>query len=50
MALYAIGVFTGFVMASAGLFKYHWSRNEPHRWWKLFVAGSASVMSFAVVV
>ncbi|MBS2532057.1 amino acid permease [Catenulispora sp. NF23] len=50
VALYAIGVFTGFVMASAGLFKYHWSRNEPYRWWKLFVAGSACVMSFAVVV
>ncbi|WP_194892820.1 amino acid permease [Catenulispora pinisilvae] len=50
VALYAIGVFTGFVMASAGLFKYHWARNEPYRWWKLFVAGSACVMSFAVVV
>ena len=50
VALYAIGVFTGFVMASAGLFKYHLSRNEPHRLWKMFVAGSACVMSFAVVV
>lgn len=50
VALYAIGVFTGFVMASAGLFKFHWTRNEPHRWWKLYVAGSASVLSFVVVL
>jgi amino acid transporter len=50
VALYAIGVFTGFVMAAAGLFKYHWVRSEPRRWWKLFVNGSAAVCSFAVVL
>jgi amino acid transporter len=50
VALYAIGVFTGFVMASAGLFKYHLRHHEKGRAWKLFVAGSACVMSFAVVL
>jgi amino acid transporter len=50
VALYAIGVFTGFVMAASGLFKYHWIRNEKNRTWKLFVNGSAALTSFAVVL
>lgn len=50
VSLYAIGVFTGFVMAATGLFKYHWIRNEPRRTWKLFVNGSAAVCSLAVVL
>ncbi|MBW8805714.1 MAG: amino acid permease [Catenulisporales bacterium] len=50
VSLYAIGVFTGFVMAAAGLFKYHWIRDEPRRTWKLFVNGSAAVCSLAVVL
>ncbi|WP_344657833.1 amino acid permease [Catenulispora subtropica] len=50
VSLYAIGVFTGFVMAAAGLFKYHWVRDEPKRTWKLFVNGSAAVCSLAVVL
>ncbi|GAA2066350.1 APC family permease [Catenulispora yoronensis] len=50
VSLYAIGVFTGFVMAAAGLFKYHWVRDEPARAWKLFVNGSAFVCSLAVVL
>ncbi|NUR61664.1 MAG: amino acid permease [Catenulispora sp.] len=50
VSLYAIGVFTGFVMAAAGLFKYHWVRDEPARRWKLFVNGSAAVCSLAVVL
>lgn len=50
VSLYAIGVFTGFVMAATGLFKYHWTRNEPRRAWKLFVNGSAAVCSLAVVL
>ncbi|MFL6111917.1 MAG: amino acid permease [Catenulispora sp.] len=50
ISLYAIGVFTGFVMAAAGLFKYHWIRDEPRRTWKLFVNGSAAVCSLAVVL
>ncbi len=28
VALYAIGVFTGFTMAGAGLVRYHWTRRE----------------------
>ena len=50
VSLYAIGVFTGFVMAAAGLFKYHWVRDEPRRAWKLFVNGSAAICSLAVVL
>ena len=50
VSLYAIGVFTGFVMAAAGLFKYHWVRDEPARSWKLFVNGSAAICSTAVVL
>lgn len=50
VALYAIGVFTGFVMAAAGLFKYHFVRRERARAWKLFVNGSAALTSAAVVV
>ena len=50
VALYAIGVFTGFVMAASGLFKYHWIRNEKNRTWKLFVNGSAAVTSLMVVL
>jgi len=50
VSLYAIGVFTGFVMAATGLFKYHWIRDEPRRAWKLFVNGSAAVCSLAVVL
>jgi amino acid transporter len=50
VSLYAIGVFTGFVMAAAGLFKYHWNRDEPKRTWKLFVNGSAAICSAAVVL
>ncbi|MGH3416498.1 MAG: amino acid permease, partial [Actinocrinis sp.] len=50
VALYAIGVFTGFVMAASGLFKYHFTRRERGRTWKLFVNGSAAITSAAVVV
>ena len=28
--LYAIGVFTGFTMAGAGMVKYHLTHREPH--------------------
>jgi amino acid transporter len=50
VALYAIGVFTGFVMASSGLFKYHYNRREKNRTWKLLVNGCAAVTSAAVVI
>ena len=50
LALYAIGVFTGFTMAASGLFKYHKSRNERKRTVKLWINGSAAVASAAVVL
>ncbi|MBR7829229.1 amino acid permease [Actinospica sp. MGRD01-02] len=50
VSLYAIGVFTGFTMAAAGLFKYHRNRNEKNRTIKLVINGTACVLSAAVVV
>ncbi len=50
VALYAIGVFTGFVMAASGLFKYHYTRREKNRAVKLLINGAAAVTSTAVVV
>ncbi len=50
VALYAIGVFTGFTMAAAGLTAYHWRRREPARSWKLVVNVCAAICSAAVVV
>jgi amino acid transporter len=50
VAVYAIGVFTGFTMAGSGMVKHHLRLKEPG--WKLKVAinGSAAVVSFAVVL
>ncbi len=50
VAMYAIGVFTGFTMAGAGMVNYHFKHKEKN--WKLRVAinGSASVLSALVVV
>jgi len=50
VSLYAIGVFTGFTMAAAGLFRYHKRRNERNRTIKLLINGTACVLSAAVVV
>jgi hypothetical protein len=50
VSLYAIGVFTGFTMAAAGLFRYHKRRSEKNRTIKLLINGSACVLSAAVVV
>ncbi|MGH9093219.1 MAG: APC family permease, partial [Acidimicrobiales bacterium] len=46
--LYAIGVFTGFTMAGAGMVRLHLRRREPH--WRRGVAvnGAAGVLSFLV--
>jgi amino acid transporter len=46
--LYAIGVFTGFTMAGAGMVKYHLTEREPH--WKrgAVINGTAGVLSFIV--
>jgi hypothetical protein len=50
VALYAIGVFTAFTMAGAGLTAYHWRRREPGRGWKLAVNACAALVSAAVVL
>jgi amino acid transporter len=50
VSLYAIGVFTGFTMAAAGLFRYHSRRNEKNRRVKLAINGAACVLSAAVVL
>jgi len=50
VAVYAIGVFTGFTMAGAGMSKHHWVHRE-HGWrHKLVINGSASVLSAIVVL
>jgi amino acid transporter len=48
--LYAIGVFTGFTMAGAGMAKYHWRHREDHWRRRLGINGTASVLSFIVLV
>ncbi|MDF2267723.1 APC family permease [Streptomyces coacervatus] len=50
VALYAIGVFTAFTMAGAGLTVYHLRRRERGRIWKVAVNASAAVVSAAVVL
>ncbi|MFF4500963.1 APC family permease [Streptomyces sp. NPDC001401] len=50
VALYAIGVFTAFTMAGAGLTAYHLRRREPGRFWKVAVNATAAVVSAAVVL
>jgi amino acid transporter len=46
--LYAIGVFTGFTLAGAGLAKYHLVHREPQWRRRLFINASAAVLSFVV--
>ena len=48
--LYAIGVFTGFTMAGAGMAKYHWTHREDHWHRRLAINGTASVLSFIVLI
>ncbi len=48
--LYAIGVFTGFTMAGAGMAKYHWNHREDHWQRRLAINGTASVLSFIVLI
>ncbi|MDI5973904.1 APC family permease [Streptomyces sp. SL13] len=50
VSLYAIGVFTGFTMAGAGLTAYHWRRREAGRTWRLAVNIAAAVVSALVVL
>jgi amino acid transporter len=48
--LYAIGVFTGFTMAGAGMAKYHLNHREDHWRRRLAINGTASVLSFVVLI
>ena len=48
--LYAIGVFTGFTMAGAGMAKYHWTHREDHWQRRLGINGTASILSFIVLI
>ncbi|MCC3769186.1 APC family permease [Streptomyces sp. UNOC14_S4] len=51
VALYAIGVFTGFTMAAAGMTAHYWRRpGETHRHWKTGVNVVAAVVSALVVL
>ncbi|MEU6013050.1 APC family permease [Streptomyces sp. NPDC047515] len=50
VALYAIGVFTAFTMAGAGLTAYHLRRREPHRRLKIAVNGLTAFISAAIVL
>ncbi|MFC5721909.1 APC family permease [Streptomyces gamaensis] len=51
VALYAIGVFTGFTMAAAGMTAHYWRRpEEPGRTWKVGVNLAAAVASALVVL
>ena len=50
VALYAIGVFTAFTMAGAGLTAYHWRRRERHRRLKIGINALAAVVSATVVL
>jgi hypothetical protein len=50
VALYAIGVFTGFTMAGFGMSKHHLTHKQAGWRHKLAINGSAGVLSFAVVI
>src|SRR5580700_4112474 len=50
IALYAIGVFTGFTMAGAGMVKYHITHHEPHWRRGVVINGTAAVLSFVVLL
>jgi amino acid transporter len=50
IALYAIGVFTAFTMAGAGMARRHWVRREPH-WRRGVVVNSVScVVTLAIAL
>lgn len=50
VAVYAIGVFTGFTMAGAGMSKHHLTHRERGWKHKLVINGSACALSFIVVL
>ncbi|MDE3087573.1 MAG: amino acid permease, partial [Acidobacteriota bacterium] len=50
VALYAIGVFTGFTMAGAGMVVHHRREGRPGWRWRQAINGFAAVLSASVVV
>lgn len=48
IALYAIGVFTGFTLAGVGMVKHHLTEKNPGWRWRTAVNGAAAVLSFLV--
>jgi amino acid transporter len=50
VAVYAIGVFTGFTMAGSGMVKHHLTYKEPGWQRRVVINGAAAVTSFAVVL
>jgi len=50
IALYAIGVFTGFTMAGIGMVKHHRTHKEPGWQWRQVINGFAGGLSGSVVI
>jgi amino acid transporter len=50
VAVYAIGVFTGFTMAGAGMVKHHLDARGPGWRYRVGINGSSAAVSFAVVI
>lgn len=50
VALYAIGVFTGFTMAGAGLARHHWTHRDARRWSLGVVLNALAAFVSAAVV
>jgi amino acid transporter len=50
VALYAIGVFTGFTMAGSGMVKHHLDRREKHWRRSVGINGFSAFLSFTVVL
>ena len=48
IALYAIGVFTGFTLAGAGMVKHHITLKQPGWRWRATVNGGSAALSFLV--
>ena len=48
ISLYAIGVFTGFTMAGAGMVKHHLKHREDHWKRRMIINGAAALLSFLV--
>jgi amino acid transporter len=48
IALYAIGVFTGFTLAGVGMVKHHLTRQESGWRWRVAVNGVSAVLTFMV--